>query len=282
MIRGYLNSNSPLQSLTCYLDMLGNGISPNWFTYLPLIKSCFGIEGTVCLGDLVHAHVVVLGFERDGCIGSALVKMYAAREDMRCARKVFDKMSERDMVVGTGMVDGYGKAGEVEEAWKVFEGMRERNEVTWSVMMVSVVAACAHLGALAQGHCRFLKRFKGRILELGMLSSAIMHLRGMHLRVVLVVFGLNNKNVVACEGAGRIERLLTFPLLMGRKLIGGSTIGGIKETQEMIDFATKHGVTTDIEVIPIDYINTAMERMLKSDVRYRFVIDIGNTLKADA
>ncbi|GAB2214921.1 hypothetical protein Droror1_Dr00019288 [Drosera rotundifolia] len=74
------------------------------------------IEGTVCLGDLVHAHVVVLGFERDGYIRSALVEMYATRGDMGCARKVFDKMLERDTVVGTGMVDGYGKVGEVEEA----------------------------------------------------------------------------------------------------------------------------------------------------------------------
>ncbi|KAJ4850812.1 hypothetical protein Tsubulata_030893, partial [Turnera subulata] len=64
-----------------------------------------------------------------------------------------------------------------------------------------------------------------------------------------------------------------------RKIIGGSIIGGIKETQEMLEFAAKHNVKADIEVIPVDYINTAMERMLKSDVRYRFVIDIGNTMK---
>ena len=68
--------------------------------------------------------------------------------------------------------------------------------------------------------------------------------------------------------------------MTGRKLLGGSAIGGMKETQEMIDFAAKHNITADIEVIPIDYVNTAMERLLKTDVRYRFVIDIGNTLKS--
>ncbi|XP_058772235.1 probable mannitol dehydrogenase [Vicia villosa] len=73
--------------------------------------------------------------------------------------------------------------------------------------------------------------------------------------------------------------LPAFPLLAGRKIIGGSLIGGIKETQEMIDFATKHNVVPDIEVVPIDYVNPAMERLLKGDVKYRFVIDIGNTLK---
>ncbi|CAL5326735.1 unnamed protein product [Camellia sinensis] len=73
--------------------------------------------------------------------------------------------------------------------------------------------------------------------------------------------------------------LPVFPLLMGRKIVAGSCIGGIKETQEMIDFAAKHNITADIEVIPMDYVNTALERLVKADVRYRFVIDIGNTLK---
>jgi len=60
--------------------------------------------------------------------------------------------------------------------------------------------------------------------------------------------------------------------------VGGSCIGGMKETQEMIDFAAKHNITADVEVIPMDYVNTAMERMLKGDVRYRFVIDVAKTL----
>ena len=70
--------------------------------------------------------------------------------------------------------------------------------------------------------------------------------------------------------------------MTGRKLVGGSGIGGMNETQEMIDFAAKHNITSDIEVIPIDSVNTAMERLVKADVRYRFVIDIGNTLKSSS
>jgi len=72
---------------------------------------------------------------------------------------------------------------------------------------------------------------------------------------------------------------INFTLLIGRKSISGSLIGGIKETQEMIDFAAEHNVTPEIEVVPIDYVNTAMERLAKGDVKYRFVIDIGNSLK---
>ncbi|KAG6604070.1 putative mannitol dehydrogenase, partial [Cucurbita argyrosperma subsp. sororia] len=70
-----------------------------------------------------------------------------------------------------------------------------------------------------------------------------------------------------------------FALIGGRKTLSGSCIGGIKETQEMIDFAAKHNITADVEVIPIADVNTAMERMIKQDVKYRFVIDIGNTMK---
>ncbi|GJZ66954.1 mannitol dehydrogenase-like protein [Tanacetum coccineum] len=63
------------------------------------------------------------------------------------------------------------------------------------------------------------------------------------------------------------------------KIVAGSSTGGLKEIQEMLDFAAKHGVTADIEIIPIDYVNTAMDRMLKSDVRYRFVIDVSNSMR---
>lgn len=67
-------------------------------------------------------------------------------------------------------------------------------------------------------------------------------------------------------------------IVTGRKMVVGSGIGGMNETQEMINFAAKHDIKSDIEVIPMDYVNTAMERVLKADVRYRFVIDIANTL----
>ncbi len=63
-------------------------------------------------------------------------------------------------------------------------------------------------------------------------------------------------------------------LIFGRRRLAGSLIGGIKETQEMLDFCAKHEVASDIEVIPIQKVNEAYERMLKSDVKYRFVIDM--------
>ena len=70
----------------------------------------------------------------------------------------------------------------------------------------------------------------------------------------------------------------SFNLLFGRKNLAGSAIGGISETQEMLDFCSLHGITSDVEIIPMQKINEAYERLLKGDVKYRFVIDM-ETLK---
>lgn len=68
--------------------------------------------------------------------------------------------------------------------------------------------------------------------------------------------------------------LSTLSMILGRRSVAGSCIGGIAETQEMLDFCAKHGIGSDIEMISMPDINDAYERMLKSDVKYRFVIDM--------
>ncbi|MEP6911881.1 MAG: NAD(P)-dependent alcohol dehydrogenase [bacterium] len=67
-----------------------------------------------------------------------------------------------------------------------------------------------------------------------------------------------------------------FALIGGRRSLSGSNIGGIAETQEMLDFCGEHGITADVEVIPIQKVNEAYERLLKSDVKYRFSIDMAS------
>jgi uncharacterized zinc-type alcohol dehydrogenase-like protein len=83
---------------------------------------------------------------------------------------------------------------------------------------------------------------------------------------VMVLVGIPDKDVPV--GA--------FPLIMGRRSLAGSLIGGIRETQEMLDFCGKHGIACDIEKIPAAKVNEAYERVIRSDVRYRFVIDIAS------
>jgi uncharacterized zinc-type alcohol dehydrogenase-like protein len=70
--------------------------------------------------------------------------------------------------------------------------------------------------------------------------------------------------------------LVSFNLILKRRNLAGSLIGGIAETQEMLDFCGKHNITSDIEIIPIQKINEAYTRVLKSDVKYRFVIDMAS------
>jgi len=71
-----------------------------------------------------------------------------------------------------------------------------------------------------------------------------------------------------------------FSLIMGRRNLSGSNIGGIAETQEMLDFCGEHNITADVEVIPIQKVNEAYERLLKSDVKYRFCIDMASLKSA--
>jgi len=67
-----------------------------------------------------------------------------------------------------------------------------------------------------------------------------------------------------------------FPLILGRRSLVGSLVGGIKETQEMLDYCAEKNITSDVEVISIDKINEAYERTLAGDVHYRFVIDMAS------
>ena len=80
-------------------------------------------------------------------------------------------------------------------------------------------------------------------------------------------------SLVQCKLSAGID------LLSGMRTVSGSLTGGTKVTQEMIDFCGAHKIYPQIEVIPIQYANEALERLIKRDVKYRFVIDIENTLK---
>jgi uncharacterized zinc-type alcohol dehydrogenase-like protein len=88
---------------------------------------------------------------------------------------------------------------------------------------------------------------------------------------------LATDGVMICVGAPPTPaQVAVFSLIGGRRSLAGSGIGGIPETQEMLDYCAAHGISSDIEIIDIADINTAYERMLKSDVRYRFVIDMAS------
>ena len=86
-----------------------------------------------------------------------------------------------------------------------------------------------------------------------------------------------NGTIVLVGYLGPLEPMLnTVPMILGRKSVAGSVIGGIAETQELLDFCGKHNITSEIELINMQEINEAYERMIKSDVKYRFVIDMAS------
>lgn len=108
-----------------------------------------------------------------------------------------------------------------------------------------------------------------RILDTVAATHPIMPLIGLlKTNGQLVLVGLPDKPL----------ELAVFPLILGRKGVNASSIGGLKETQEMIDFAAKHNISADIELVPMDYVNTAFDRLAKNDVKYRFVLDIASTM----
>lgn len=183
MIRGYARSHAPVPAILCYLDMLNYGLVANKYTFPPLIKACaILVRNSELPGRLVHAHVVKFGYGDDPFIVSGLIEFYSLIRDMGAAQLVFDKSPKRDVVVWTAMIDGYGKIGDIDNAQQLFDEMPERNAISWSAMMaaysrvsnfrevlslfrqmqevdtrpnesvlVSVLTASAHLGAVTQG-----------------------------------------------------------------------------------------------------------------------------------
>jgi uncharacterized zinc-type alcohol dehydrogenase-like protein len=94
---------------------------------------------------------------------------------------------------------------------------------------------------------------------------------------------LRPRGVMALVGApASASPLNPFALIIGGKRLAGSLIGGIAETQEMLDHCAKHGIVSEVEVIAIDRINEAYERVLQSDVRYRFVVDVASIGRGEA
>ncbi|HJY22468.1 MAG TPA: zinc-binding dehydrogenase, partial [Hanamia sp.] len=88
---------------------------------------------------------------------------------------------------------------------------------------------------------------------------------------------LKTNGVMVCVGAPPIpSKVSAFNLIGERRTLAGSLIGGIPETQEMLDYCAAHNIVSDVEVIKMSEINEAYERMLKGDVKYRFVIDMAS------
>ncbi|ESQ40773.1 hypothetical protein EUTSA_v10013204mg [Eutrema salsugineum] len=192
VIRGLSYSRNPENTIRVYIQMLRKGFSPDHMTYPFLLKSSSRLLNRK-IGGSLHTCVFKTGFEWDLFICNSLIHMYGSFRDNASARKLFDEMPDKNLVTWNSILDAYAKCGDVVSARQVFDGMTKRDVVSWSSMvdgyvksgeynealeifdqmmlmgsskanevtMVSVLCACAHLGALNRGkavHCYILDK----------------------------------------------------------------------------------------------------------------------------
>jgi len=100
------------------------------------------------------------------------------------------------------------------------------------------------------------------------------------LNALLDLLDVDGKLIMVGASPEPLEPMAHFKLLFKRLTFAGSLIGGIAETQEMLDFCGKHGITADVEVIDAAQVNEAWDRVMAADVRYRFVINVQKSLVA--
>ncbi|PON93074.1 DYW domain containing protein [Trema orientale] len=142
ILRGHLHAHLPGNCLLFYSQMLQESpVTPNSFTFPPLIRACRCLHKGVEEGTQVHAHVLKFGFGDDAFSQNSLIHMYVNFQSLEEARRVFDSMPSPDVVSWTTLIAGYSLCGFVDEAFQLFELMPERNSVSWNAMIASYVQA---------------------------------------------------------------------------------------------------------------------------------------------
>ena len=208
MIRAYSKIRNSQEPIHLFLRMLTlDGpmqVVPDEYSFTFVITSC-SHQISLIYGEIVHGMVVKSGFESNLYVGNSVINMYSVFARMEDARKVFNQMSERDVFSWTSLLGGYAKHGEMDRACELFDMMPVRNDVSWAVMisgflgcgrypealtffcnmlcddrvnpneavLVCVLSACAHLGALDQGNWIHLYIDKIGIRQSSNISTAL-------------------------------------------------------------------------------------------------------------
>lgn len=264
VIRGYSKSKNPNKSISMFVKMLRAGVSPDHLTY-PFLAKASAILAKRELAVAVHAQIAKTGHESDLFISNSLIHMYGSCGDIVYAREVFDGMPTRMSVSWNSMLDGYAKCGKMNMAREVFELMPERNVVSWSalidgyvksgdykeamaifeemrdvgskaneVTMVSVLCACANLGALDQGKMMHRYMIDDALpLTLPLQTSLIdMYAKCGAIKEALLVF----------HGVKKYQS----DVLIWNAMIGGlATHGFVKESLELFRDMLTVGITPD-------------------------------------
>ncbi|XP_057865084.2 pentatricopeptide repeat-containing protein At2g22070 [Cryptomeria japonica] len=181
MIAAYRRDGCPEEALTLFQQMQRIGVQPNQFTYSSILQACAKTRALE-QGMDIHQSIMENGLLSDVVVGSALVNMYAKCGNIYKARQVFDKMPQKNEISWNTMIAGYAQNGVLVEALRLFEDMPQRNVVSWTALIavyaqngfveealesfkemqlagvkpnsttfVSILPACAKMGALEQG-----------------------------------------------------------------------------------------------------------------------------------
>ncbi|XP_058764851.1 pentatricopeptide repeat-containing protein At2g22410, mitochondrial-like [Vicia villosa] len=161
MIRGWSQTDNPIEAIRTYNLMYSQGLIGNNITYPFLLKACARIPNVSCT-RMVHARVLKLGFESVLFVSNSLIHGYAGFGELGFARKVFDEMSERDLVSWNSLICGYGRCKRYSEVLDVFEAMRMAGVKGDAVTMVKVVLACSVLGewSVADAMAEYIEKNK--------------------------------------------------------------------------------------------------------------------------
>ncbi|KAJ7552682.1 hypothetical protein O6H91_06G064500 [Diphasiastrum complanatum] len=150
IIAGYANAGQGEEALRLFQQMKLEGVRPDAVTYLHLIHACGRLK-SLETAKQVHGFVVESGNESDCFVGTALVDMYAKCGSLGLAREVFDKLKKPDTVSWNSMMAAYADRGKGEEILELYEEMKKISVMPDSLTYVSLLRACASLGALEQG-----------------------------------------------------------------------------------------------------------------------------------
>lgn len=264
MIRAYSNSKNPNKSVSLFVDMLRVGVLPDYLTY-PFLAKASARLSELRLGGCIHGVILRNGFVSDRFVSNSLIHMYGSCGDAMSARKLFDEiptrnlvswntmldgyakcgkldlmkevfglMPERDVVSWSSFVDGYVKGGEYMEALAVFDGMKAEGQKANEVTLVSVLCACAHLGALEQGRLMHRYIVENRLPSTLVLTTSIVDM--------YAKCGAIDEALVVFHGFPKRKT----DVLIWNAIIGGlATHGFVQESLEMYVEMQSLGVRPD-------------------------------------
>eukprot|EP01018_Ginkgo_biloba_P029405 Gb_03473 [translate_table: standard] len=150
MIDGYVQNGHDNEAFILFKQMQLGDVKPNSVTIVNVLSACSHLAA-LQEGMWVHEYIIRRGLESDVFVGNSLVAMYAKCGSIEIAHQLFDKMPEKNAVSWNAMITGYAQNGHANEALTLFYQMHQADMTSDAITMVSVLQACAHLGALQQG-----------------------------------------------------------------------------------------------------------------------------------